>query len=147
MPLNAAALLLYIPKLLIPPQPSCTFTGALAHPSISPLFSHFFPPFSLFLLRLFLILSVSPLFSKADRLFSQLLLFLAGSFNSLPLIHSFFILPSSCFIPSFTHSPSFQLSILLSFILQGKQSIWPVFSLARSYLLPSSSVEQIGPGK
>lgn len=45
VPLNAAALLLYIPKLLIPPQPSCTFTGALAHPSISPLFSHFFPPF------------------------------------------------------------------------------------------------------
>lgn len=49
VPLNAAALLLYIPKLLISPHPSCTFTGALAHPSISFL--------SLFLLELFLLYS------------------------------------------------------------------------------------------
>lgn len=137
VPLNAAALLLYIPKLLIPPQPSRTFTGALAHPSIALLFSHFFPPLSLFLLRLFLILSVSPLFSKADRLFSQLLLFLAGSFNSFLLTYSFFILPFSCFFSVFFFlllPLSFFSALYLALIHSPRQTGYFASSLTRSEL-------------
>lgn len=63
---RAAALLLYIPKLFIPPQ--LHFHGSFG--SHTPLFSLTFFPSFLLCLCLF---SVSRLFSKADRLFSLFL--------------------------------------------------------------------------
>lgn len=113
VPLNAAAFPLYIPKLLIPPQPSCTFTGALANTSIPRLLFHF-SRLSLFLLCLLLV----RLFSQPDGLFSRLSLFLVCSFNSSFLTYSlfFFSCLSLAFFSLFIHSAS----LYLALILQGE---------------------------
>lgn len=116
-PLNAAALLLYIPKLLIHPQLSCTFTGALAHPSISLFFSCFPPLLSgYFFFVASLVYSPrqiahSHFFWLARLISSSLILFLP--FSCCPFFH-----PLCFFSPlsySLAHSPR-QMGYLASFL-------------------------------
>lgn len=112
VPLNAAVLLLYIPKLLIPPHPSCTFTGALAHPSISLLFSLTFSSFlsffsSCFLFLVFLFYSPGYIgYLVSSHFFSGLLSELLFSYL-LILLLAFHLQPLGSFFTSVIYSYSF----------------------------------------
>lgn len=109
VPLNAAALLLYIPKLLIPPQPQPHFHGSFGSPiHLSSFFSLLFPLFLSFLLRLFLVYFPGYLASSHLSwfthliLFSLLVLFLSFSFCLLFSFH-----PRCFFFTTLSHSHSF----------------------------------------
>ena len=144
VPLNAAALLLYIPKLLIPPQPSRTFTGALAHPSIALLFSHFFPPFlsffsGCFLFWVSLLYSPRPIGYLASSYFfwlAHLILFflLTHSLFCLSLVFFCFFFPPAptlLFFSSLSRSHSFSKANRI--FCQFSHSLW---AICRLLLLP-----------